>query len=1142
MQNLLKNTQEYKNLLANVNTGGTFCSAVFGLPPAGRAQLAALLLQETGRPVLVVTGDEAAATRFAADAAFFGAAAMVYPERDFALRSMEGQNHAAEYRRLQVLGSLVGGRCNMVCAPVQALLQHTIPKDEFLAVTLTLEKGAKIKKENLRAALLAAGYYRRDLVEGPGQFAVRGGVVDIFPPDTALPVRLELWGDEIEGLWAFDLLSQRRDTKVKKLHISPAREVLFNGPEEALAFLEKETATNSAAFKAAAEKDVASLKAGVLPQTMDKYLPLRYKKPGLLLEYMETPILFIDEPAAVKAAQEGAEALWQEDLKTLLEEGVLCKELTAFYEPYSYLLQKAAHGTTLLCENFARTVADYKLTHNFNLPAHLLPIWGGAFAPLLEDITPLLAEKYAVQVLAGTKRAAAALTRDFEAAGIPTASTGTLQHGSVQVAVGALSGGVNYPFARFAVITGRGGNTTEEKKKVKRPKGTLTALEDITPGDLVVHQNYGIGIYSGIQRLDMQGAIKDYLRVNYAGKDVLYVPVTQMDLLSRYTAPGDTDKVKLSKLSGDSWAKTKSRVRQATAEMAEELLALYAKRQQSQGHAFRDDSEWQRDFETRFDYEETEDQLVAAAEIKKDMEKPTPMDRLLCGDVGVGKTEVALRAIFKCIMGGKQVAVLVPTTILAWQHYNTFLRRLEAFPVNVDMLSRFRSPGQVKNTLRMLKDGRCDVVVGTHRLLQKDVSFKNLGLLVVDEEQRFGVKHKEALKEAFPGVDVLTLSATPIPRTLNMAMSGIRDMSAIETPPFDRQPVETYVLEHNDAAIAAAIRRELARAGQVYYLHNRIDTIARTAAKVEGMAPGARVGIAHGRMAEEELSSVWQKLLNGEIDILVCTTLIETGVDVPNCNTLIIEDADRMGLAQLYQIRGRVGRSGRKAYAYFTFRQDKVLTEIAAKRLSAIREFTTFGSGLRIAMRDMQIRGAGNLLGKSQHGHMEAVGYDLYVKLLNEAVALQKGETLPTSKADCLIDIAVDAYIPTNYIESAPGRIEIYKAIAAIEGEEDAAAVVAELQDRFGPPPAAVLGLIDISLVRVAAAKLGIYEISQKRDTLLLYSDKVNGEMVRPLLKSMGHQITVNSSAKPYISVRVPAGQTAAGVMAAALSTLAGAQ
>ena len=667
-------------------------------------------------------------------------------------------------------------------------------------------------------------------------------------------------------------------------------------------------------------------------------------------------------------------------------------------------------------------------------------------------------------------------------------------------------------------------------------------MTDITPGDLVVHQNHGIGRYAGIRRMEVQGVTKDYLRIEYDKKDVLYVPVTQLDLLSRYTAPGDSDKVKLSRLGGAEWAKTRKRVRAATEQMAQELIELYARRKQARGYAFPPDDTWQADFEQRFAYEETPDQLTAAADIKHDMEQNWPMDRLLCGDVGVGKTEVALRAAFKCVMGGKQCAILAPTTILAWQHFNTAISRMEAFPIRIGLLSRYRSAKEQKETLRGLKAGTVDIVVGTHRLLSNDVKFKDLGLVIIDEEQRFGVKHKEKLKENFIGVDMLTLSATPIPRTLNMALSGIRDMSTIEMPPTERRPVETYVLEYDDGIIAEAIKKELARGGQVYYLHNRVDNIDECAARVGKLVPGARVGVAHGKMTEEQISTVWQQLLDAEIDILVCTTLIETGVDVRNCNTLIIENADRMGLSQLYQIRGRVGRSSRRAYAYFTFQRDKVLTEIASKRLSAIREFTAFGSGFRIAMRDLQIRGAGNLLGHSQHGHMEAVGYDLYVKMLGQAIALAKGEQPAPDKSDCLVDINADAYLPEKYIPDAAGRIEAYKRIAAIETADDATDVLDELIDRYGDPPRSVQGLVDISLIRVTAARAGINEIAQKGDALLLYTDVIGPNQLKPLVEAMPHRVLYSALGRPAISLHVARGEDPLTILRDAVALLPGAQ
>ena len=1122
----LKQTPEYKRLLAGMAGAKPAVVALFGMPPTARAQMLAALCEDTGRSALVVCAGEADATRFAEDAAVFGRRAEVFPARDYVLRPVEGQSHEYEYRRLAVLGNLVGGRTSVACAPVEAVLQYTTPKQEFCGNTLTVKQGMAISMDVLIERLFGAGYLRRFQVDGPGQFSVRGGIVDIYAPDMQKPHRLEFWGDEVDSIHSFDLVSQRREGAVKKIYLSPAREVLFGDTEAAARLLRtalsKAKPAYAEALADAMDGDLKALDAGTMPAAMDKYLALRYEKPATIFEYFDAPIVFLNEPSAVREAAKGVEFRFGEAFKGLLEEGVLAPGLDRFYEDTAYLLHETEKRHAVVCENFARTIPDLKLADTVNAQTHSLPPWGGEVSALADDLRPLTAQKYAVAVLAGTQRAAAALARDLAAAGFSAQAyhkePPSLAPGSVGVFEGHLNAGADYPFAKFAVFTSRRHNAAAPQKARAKNKG-LSSLSDITPGDYVVHQNHGIGVYAGIQRLDLQGVVKDYIKINYDKADTLYVPVTQLDLISRYTAPGDGERVKLSKLGGDAWNKTKSRVRKATQEMAKELIALYARRQQAQGYAFPEDNEWQRDFETRFEYDETADQLTSAAEIKKDMEKPHPMDRLLCGDVGVGKTEVALRAAFKCVMGGKQCALLAPTTLLAWQHYNTILSRMEAFPVKIGMLSRFRTAKQQKETLRGLQSGSVDIVVGTHRLLSKDVRFHNLGLVIIDEEQRFGVKHKEKLKENFIGVDMLTLSATPIPRTLNMAMSGIRDLSTIEQPPIERQPVETFVLEYNDVILAEAMKKELARGGQVYYLHNRVDNIESTAAHVSQLVPGARVGIAHGKMTEEELNPVWQHLLNGEIDILVCTTLIETGIDVRNCNTLIIEDADRMGLAQLYQIRGRVGRSGRKAYAYFTFRRDKTLTDIAQKRLSAIREFTAFGSGFRIAMRDLQIRGAGSLLGHSQHGHMEAVGYDLYVKMLGQAIARAKGEPVQRDKSECLIDLRVDAYIPETYIADGPGRIEAYKRIAAIQTPEDAADVLDELIDRYGDPPPSVSDLVNVSLARVQATAVGVYEVTQKKDTLVLQVEQLDLRMIQGLLVAFNGRVVTGAGAKPYLSV-----------------------
>lgn len=1124
----LKQTSEYKRILAAAQGGASCTAALFGLPPLARWLVLAALCEDTGRPALIICAGEAEATRCAEDLAQLGCKAGVFPSRDYMLRAVEGANHEYEYRRLEVLGNLVGGRVRAVCCSVEAALQYTVPREDFCRNTLTLKSGTALPQAELARRLLDAGYSRRFQVEGPGQFSVRGGIVDIYAPDMAAPARVEYWGDEIDTLHSFDIGTQRREDELKKIHISPAREVLFGDCAETAAALRSYASHTKSPARTALERamqaDLEQLDSGVMPAAMDKYLAVRYAKPQTIWDYFDAPIVMLNEPGALRDAAKALEFRFGEEIKALLAQGVLTAPLARLYAEQGQLYAWAQQQTTLACENFTRAVPDLRLTETISEPVHSVPPWNGELTQLTEDLQRYFDDKYAAVVLAGTPRSAQALARDLTSAGYTAVYTAKLPQqfaaGTVTVTAGHLSAGADFPFARFVLFTSRRAGENKPRRQRAKNKG-LGSIADITPGDYVVHQSHGIGLYVGIQRLDLQGVVKDYFKIQYDKGDTLYVPVTQLDLISRYTAPGDNEKVKLARMGGAEWKNTKTRVRAATQAMAAELIDLYAKRRQAKGHAFLPDGDWQRDFETRFAYDETEDQLISTAEIKKDMEKPVPMDRLLCGDVGVGKTEVALRAAFKCVMGGKQAAILVPTTILAWQHYNTLLSRMEAFPIKIGLLNRFRTPAQQRQTVRGLADGTVDIVVGTHRLLQKDVRFKDLGLVIIDEEQRFGVKHKEKLRETFVGVDTLTLSATPIPRTLNMAMSGIRDMSTIEQPPFERRPVETYVLEHDEAIIADALKKELARSGQAYYIHNRIDTIESCAARLQTLLPDARIATAHGRMAEEELSRVWQQLLDGEIDILVCTTLIETGVDVRNCNTLIIENADRMGLSQLYQLRGRVGRSGRKAYAYFTFERDKVLNDIAAKRLSAIREFTSFGSGFRIAMRDLQIRGAGSLLGKSQHGHMEAVGYDMYIKLLNQAIAELRGEPVQPDKADCLVDITADAYIPESYIGDAAARIEAYKRIAAIQTPADALDVTDELIDRYGDVPSCVKGLIDISLVRVQASKLQIYEIAQKQDTLLLYSDALDKITIAGLLAEFPRRILVNAGAKPYISVRV---------------------
>ena len=814
-----------------------------------------------------------------------------------------------------------------------------------------------------------------------------------------------------------------------------------------------------------------------------------------------------------------------EDIKILMEDGQLCKGLDGYVLELAEVQHIAEKRVCLYMSSFMQGGERIDFRRLVSFEAMQTAPWSGEMKQLVEDLEDYKHRGYRMVLAAGSEKTLPIIQQDLNDNGIPCdiASDETEPKlGRVLLMSGSFGGGFEYPENKTVLITqGRSMDSVRKKRRKKKNKAEeIRSLADITEGDLVVHSGHGIGRFIGIRKLEMDGVTKDYITIQYAGTDKLYIPVTQLDMVSKYIGPRDDSGVKLNKLSSGEWQKTRSNVKRAVKDMAQELIALYAKREKSVGFAFYPDDEIQHDFEERFPYVETDDQLQSISEIKADMERPRPMERLLCGDVGFGKTEVALRAAMKCVLSGKQCAILAPTTVLAYQHYQTALRRFEHFPVQIELLSRYRSPKQQEEIIKKLKQGRIDIIIGTHKIIQKSVVFKDLGLAIIDEEQRFGVAHKERFKESFTGVDVLMLSATPIPRTLNMAMSGIRDMSVIEEPPQDRYPVQTYVIEYNIGTVVQAIVRELRRGGQVYYIHNRVETITACAARLQEFLPEARIAVAHGQMSEDEMSDIWEQLVEHEVDILVCTTIIETGVDVPNVNTLIIEDSDRFGLSQLYQLRGRVGRSNRRGYAYFTYKRDKVLTEIATKRLNAMREFTQFGSGFRIALRDLEIRGAGSILGGRQHGHMEAVGYDMYLQLLSEAIAEEKGEQ-PEKIPECLVDIQIDAHIPEKYISSLNQRIDMYRKIMLVNEDSDKTDLIDELIDRYGEPPKSVVGLIDVSLLRNKAAHLGITEISQKNGAMYFYTEYLVPEQIAALQQAYKGRITFNGVGKSYVSVKI---------------------
>ncbi len=1119
---------EYKSLFSAVEDV-RLPAAVTGLSHIHKAHLIHSLCEKNHRRAVVIVPDESEAIKLTADLNAMRPGAYVYPARDFTLRSVEGQSREYEHQRLAVLKRMLDGDYTAVVFSTEAALQLTIPPEELMKRTMLLESGEDTPIEHVIEALLAAGYVNSGQVDGPGQFARRGGILDFFPPNSELPLRVEFWGDTVDTISYFDTDSQRRTENIQKAEISPATEVVFDSPEQLadkLRALVKKLKGKPAVACASFTRDAEKLEQGVTLSALDRYLPLAYA-PATVFDYGEDALLFASESLKIKERCRSFQTQMNEDIKILLEEGMLCTGLDRYSIDYTDVLSRFEGQGVICLENFPRAGYDFPLRELTGLTARQLSSWGGSLQLLEQDVRPALENNYTVCVMAGTEKAARTLTEDLKNEKVRAVFHGEMPEefvkGHVNVIPGGLSAGLDYPSGRFMLVTHA--NASQKKKKTLRAKHkageSIGSLEELQRGDYVVHSSHGIGVFEGIHKLDMQGIKKDYIKIRYAKDDILYVPVTQLDLVSKYIGQREDAGVRLNKLGGQEWQKAKTRVRKAVKDMAKELTKLYAERMNRKGHAFLPDTDLQYEFEEHFPYDETDDQLRSTQEIKHDMERSSPMDRLLCGDVGFGKTEVALRAAFKCISEGMQCVMLVPTTLLAMQHYQNIVKRMEGFPLHIEMLSRFKTPNQKEQILSGLAKGSVDMVVGTHILISKDIKFKNLGLLIVDEEQRFGVAQKEKLKELFPLVDVLTLSATPIPRTLNMAMSGIRDMSTLEEAPQDRHPVQTYVMEHDNGVLNDAMRRELRRGGQCYYLHNRVESIHSVANRIANDIPEASVGVAHGKMTEEELNEIWRRLLENEIDILVCTTIIETGVDVSNVNTLIIEDADRMGLAQLHQLRGRVGRSSRRASAYLTFRRGRELTEIATNRLAAIREFTEFGSGFKIAMRDLEIRGAGNILGSEQHGHMEAVGYDMYLKLLNQAVREEKGETAADAQAECLIDLQVQAYIPENYIPSIPQRLSIYRHIADIRSEEDAQDVTDELIDRFGDPPKCVLGLIEIALLRNTAAACGITEINQKGDSILMYITKVDMQKVSQLAQLMRGRIFLSAGDKPYLSVKL---------------------
>ena len=1009
----------------------------------------------------------------------------LYPARDLLFYHADIKGKLLTDRRMAVLRALIEKediRPVTVITTMDAFLDGLARPEELKARRITLAGGDTVDLSSLQSQLSEMGYVRESQIEGPGQFAVRGGIMDVFPLTEELPVRIELWGDEIDSVRSFDVESQRSVENLNDITIYPASEN-WQDDMETVTFL--------------------------------SYFP------------QENSILFLEEPQRLQEMSESVEQEYFHSVENRLESGLEeGEDALKVYETKDIIGRMNGYSCVGLTTLESRC-GLFKVRKTYSIQTKSVNPYNNSFEMLTRDLKRLKRNGYRVVLLSASRTRARRIAEDLRDYDLSSFYSDDMERqvagGEIMVSCGYVTEGYEYPMLKFMVISesdifGR----RKKKKRRKRYDGQkIQDFADLKPGDYVVHENHGIGIYEGIEKIEVEKVVKDYMKISYADGGKLYIPVAQMDLIQKY-AGADARKPRLNKLGTIQWGKTKSQVKKAVSQIAEDLVTLYAARQQAQGFVYGPDTVWQREFEEMFPFEETEDQLQAIEDTKHDMESAKTMDRLICGDVGYGKTEIAIRAAFKAVQEGKQVVYLVPTTILAQQHYNTFVQRLKDFPVRIDLLCRFRSSYQIKKSVEDLKKGMVDIVIGTHRVLSKDVGFKDLGLLIIDEEQRFGVTHKEKIKKLKENVDVLTLTATPIPRTLHMSLIGIRDMSVLEEAPQDRMPIQTYVMEYNDEMVREAIERELSRGGQVYYVYNRVNDIADVAGRLSNLLPEANISYAHGQMRERQLEDIMYDFINGDIDVLVSTTIIETGLDIPNANTMIIQDADRFGLSQLYQLRGRVGRSNRMAYAFLLYRRDKLLKEVAEKRLAAIREFTDLGSGIKIAMRDLEIRGAGNLLGEAQSGHMEAVGYDLYCKMLNEAVRRLKGgdqeESFSTS-----IDLNIDAYIPESYIKNEYQKLDIYKRIAAIENEEELDDMTEELIDRFGDIPKKVQQLLHIAALKALAHSAYVTAVEQKGGDIrftMYERAKIDPGKIPALLDSYGKDLIFRTEEPPYFLYR----------------------
>ncbi|MDP4118156.1 MAG: transcription-repair coupling factor [Bacillota bacterium] len=1119
----LINTTEYKSILEYYYKEKLKAVSVTGLSEGAKAHFVSTLISDIRKNVLYVAPTETEAKTAAEDLRFFlgdEAEVVLFPKKDYIFYNVEAMNGDIIYERIGALYATIKTEKPVIAVTsAESAVQYTIPKELFDIIEF--KAGDVFDVDELAKKLIIMGYMRSDNVEGVGQFSLRGGILDIFSPCELYPVRIEFFGDEVDTLRSFDPATQISVKRLEKTEVLCCRELVYS--KDAVKSIVSKLRKNAGET---VSSDIEQFENFHYFSAADKYLPYIYSETTTISDYFDDGIIVLDSLSRINEKIKFAHEAMAETVLSLVDkEQMVTPKKAEFLSDMEGITSGGEFRVAI--EGITSRDNLMKANATVNFTVRTMQSYLGKADLIMEDMTFWHNNGYGINVIVGTKMRGEAFAKTLTNNGFYPVLKNAYEcarAGEIVISTGSLSRGFEYPLEHIAIVGDKElfGNERAHTRVRKMQGNRIKSYNDLEVGDYVVHHIHGIGKYMGIHRIEVDGITKDYLKLLYRDNDILYIPATSLHLINKYIA-GEAGSVKLNRMGGTEFAKIKAKVKKSVEEMAAKLVTLYANRLNAVGHAFATDNDWQKNFEDDFPYEETEDQLRCIEEVKRDMESTKPMDRLLCGDVGFGKTEIALRAAFKAVMDGKQVAYLVPTTILAQQHYNTFRSRMAQYPIAVEMMCRFKTPKQQKDIAKRIKDGTIDIVIGTHRILQKDVSFKNLGLLIVDEEQRFGVRDKEKIKELKTNVDVLTLSATPIPRTLHMAMIGIRDMSVINEPPQNRHPVQTFVMEYDRDVVKEAILKELDRGGQVYYVYNRVEGIERIAAEIQAMAPEARVAVGHGQMGEKQLEEIMMSAMEGEIDILVCTTIIETGLDIPNINTMIIENADCMGLSQLYQLRGRVGRSTRMAYAYLTYRKNKEINETATKRLQSIREFTEFGSGFKIALRDLEIRGAGNMLGPEQHGVMDAVGYDMYCKILGDAITEAKGENV-SEEIVTSIDLKADAFIPDKYIESSNTRIEMYKRISSIENQDDLSEILDELIDRFGEPPRSVINLLNISIIGKMASKANVTEITQRRDFINLYvicTEKEDRERIKRLCNEYRQHLMFIEDKKPHIIMRI---------------------